>query len=492
MKAYAVFDGGGVKGAALAGALKAAQDSNIEFVGYGGTSAGGIVALLATVGYSGHDLEKVMTTKLSLASVAKEIRQPLSSLDEIRKEFETPGFFTGLRLRKHRGLLQGLAANLGFYDGVTLMQEIFKLVRDKHEGLNQHFTFQDLANLGLPPLKIVASDLGRREPVVFSNAGDDESNGPVLDAVRASMSYPFAFRPVRSGSRLLVDGGLCSNLPVFLFDKERATDRLPLLAFDLVQKRDFDDGNYDLKKLCGSMLDTALEAGDFLMRRSSSDVYHIKITVPSDVHALDFDLDENRLAALFTKGSADTHEYIQRELAPWQQAGNEIEQLQARHAPQEDVEFLLGQFACQLERETKLTFVRTHVMLPTSYATRVVVYHFGMTNDADQDLELAEDAGCSGRCWTTRKSAYADLADAATGDNHVKWKMTRPQQAKVRRDRKTMVSIPIFAPGSEEQLIGVLSADSDAWVNPEGDSNEIEKILSLGQQWAIVLTHVLG
>ena len=60
MRAYAVFDGGGVKGAALAGCLAAAQNIGIEFVGYGGTSAGSIVALLAAVGYSGKELRDVL------------------------------------------------------------------------------------------------------------------------------------------------------------------------------------------------------------------------------------------------------------------------------------------------------------------------------------------------------------------------------------------------------------------------------------------------
>ena len=56
MKAYAVFDGGGVKGAALAGALTAAEQEKIEFQGYGGTSAGSIVALLASIGYTGKEI----------------------------------------------------------------------------------------------------------------------------------------------------------------------------------------------------------------------------------------------------------------------------------------------------------------------------------------------------------------------------------------------------------------------------------------------------
>jgi NTE family protein len=57
MKAYAILDGGGVKGAALVGCLKAAEELGIEFVGYGGTSAGSIIALLASVGYTVAELE---------------------------------------------------------------------------------------------------------------------------------------------------------------------------------------------------------------------------------------------------------------------------------------------------------------------------------------------------------------------------------------------------------------------------------------------------
>ncbi|WP_394223487.1 patatin-like phospholipase family protein [Alteromonas gracilis] len=48
MKAYGVFEGGGVKGVALAGAYKAALENDVDFIGFGGTSAGAIVALLAS------------------------------------------------------------------------------------------------------------------------------------------------------------------------------------------------------------------------------------------------------------------------------------------------------------------------------------------------------------------------------------------------------------------------------------------------------------
>ena len=494
MKAYAVFDGGGVKGAALAGALKAAQTNGIEFVGYGGSSAGSIVALLATVGYTGDELEGVMTEELSLASVASEIKGPLAGLKALQQDLSHPSLAALWRLRAHKTLIGRLSERLGFSDGQAFTERLFAVVKRKAKSLSQHFTFQELAALGMPALKIVASDLGMRRPVVFSNCGGDELNEPVLDAVRASMSYPFAFQPLRVGNRLLVDGGLSSNLPVFLFQRERESDRLPLMAFDLVTGAAFDEGKYDLAKYATRMLETALEAGDYLMREVLCDIHHVAISIPAEVHALDLDLPKAQLQGLFLRGYEATNEYIQWELETWPQAATEIESLQAQHASPDDVQFLLCQFAQHLERDAGLTSVRSNVMLPTSHGTRVVAYHFRMGSDADQDLELDVDAGCSGKCWTTQRPAYADLEDAATGDNFLKWKMTEAQQAKVRHARKTMVSIPIFAPGSDDQLIAVLSADSDTSIAGDGQPDEqaLRKIVEIGKKWAVILTAVLG
>jgi NTE family protein len=492
MQAYAIFDGGGVKGAALAGCLKAAQDSRIEFIGYGGTSAGSIVALLAAVGYTGDELESVMTERLSLSNLADELEGPLSALPEILEKLSDPGIFLGPKLARYKKLLRDLSTNLGFAVGKKLIEDLHQLVVAKHKHIEKGFTFHDLARLGCRPLKIVASDLRGRKPLIFSNAGGEEQGGSVLDAVRASMSYPFAFQPVKINDHYLVDGGLCTNLPVFLFDREREGDRLPLLAFDLVAEQMVTSGEYGLKQYCLDMLETSLEAGDFLMRRSSQDVHHIQIRIPAEISPLDFRLTKERLKALFLKGIADTYEYIQKELGVWQQATNPIEVLQARHASPEDVRFVLEQFASHLERATRLTAVRTHVMLPTDWERRIVAYQYNMDNDADQDLSLAPNGGCSGKCWTDKLPAYADLVDAGTGNNHVKWNMTWQEQKKVRPDRKTMLSIPIFAPGSEDHLIGVLSADSDAHLPLEEDLVEIENAIEIGKKWAVVLTAVLG
>jgi NTE family protein len=57
------------------------------------------------------------------------------------------------------------------------------------------------------PYAAVAADLANNEKVVFRS-------GPVVEAVRASISIPGIFRPVRAGGGLLVDGGLCDPVPV--------------------------------------------------------------------------------------------------------------------------------------------------------------------------------------------------------------------------------------------------------------------------------------
>lgn len=505
MQAYAIFDGGGVKGAALAGCLKAACDSGIEFVGYGGTSAGSIVALLATVGYNGDELHDVMTRDIRLGELLTEVTQPIAALKQVKGDLANFGLRKYLGFRKYKPMFRILTKEFGFADGRALCNGILRLVRRKlGNDLPALFTFQDLEGHKCPPLKIVASDLGARRPLIFSNCGGDEQNGPVLDAIRASMSYPFIFKPVRVNARLLVDGGLCSNLPVFLFDREREQDRLPLLAFDLVVRPAEGRDPYDIGHFCSDMLDTALEAGDFLMRRSMGDIYHVRVNVPAGIGTLDFDLAPDRLQQLFDKGVADTLTFLNKELAQWQQAKNQIERLQALYAPPRDIEFVLQQFAIALERETKMTSVRTQVMLPTGRGTRIVVYHYNMDRDPDQDLELAEDGGCSGRCWTSREPTFADLEDVATGDNYLKWKMTAKQQARIRPDRRTMLSIPIFERMSlgerdldRQRLLGVLSADTNAsvrdmmWLEGNVLSAAGGRAVTVGMQWSGILTRVL-
>jgi NTE family protein len=112
----------------------------------------------------------------------------------------------------------------------------------------------------LHPLKILATDVDSRMPVIFSAAGGHEQNGSVVDAVRASISYPYVFRPVMSNDRLLVDGGLCSNLPILLFAQERNVDRLPVFAFDLAERPTTPTSSSNLLSFSWSLVQAAVIA----------------------------------------------------------------------------------------------------------------------------------------------------------------------------------------------------------------------------------------
>ncbi|EGI8885049.1 hypothetical protein IG679_004752, partial [Salmonella enterica] len=66
LECFAIFEGGGAKGIAFAGALSAAEAHNINFSGYGGASSGAIIALLATLGYTGKEIQlKLKKNKVS-------------------------------------------------------------------------------------------------------------------------------------------------------------------------------------------------------------------------------------------------------------------------------------------------------------------------------------------------------------------------------------------------------------------------------------------
>lgn len=178
MYRYGIFQGGGVKGIALVGALDVVEKQNIQFEGVGGASAGAIVAALYASGYT-----------------ASEMRLIFEGM-----EFET-------LLDSSGWAPWALYQKQGIYRGDKFQNWIYGLLKKKNVRL-----FKDCKK----ELRIVATDLTARTLVVF-----DSQNYPkldVADAVRMSMSIPFVFEPKKLGEHMMVDGGVLSNLPLSLFD----------------------------------------------------------------------------------------------------------------------------------------------------------------------------------------------------------------------------------------------------------------------------------
>ena len=231
-RADAVFEGGGVKGIAFAGAIAAAeQDGGVkEWVNLAGTSAGSIVSALLVAGYDAAGLQKILA----------DAKYPRFA-DTGFGGMWLGGIYNAVFLRR------GLAPGKYFKEWMNEQLAASPLARELGK---TELTFADVRRRDLPPrselpditdekyeratyrLHVITSDVtsGRMAILPDDLPNYEDENGkpfekdtfPIVDAVRMSMSYPFLFAPVtlHHGGRpyYMVDGGLLSNFPIWMFD----------------------------------------------------------------------------------------------------------------------------------------------------------------------------------------------------------------------------------------------------------------------------------
>ena len=157
------LSGGGARGLAHIGVLKALEDAGIRPDFLAGTSMGGLIAAGYAAGLSPDDLEQI---SLEYASVRRLWKLADPTLPR-------RGLFQGERLR-------------AFFE--------------------QHLQGRTFADLNIP-LTLIAVDLNSGQEIRIQE-------GLVSEAVRATVSIPGLLAPVESEGQRLVDGGLLNNLPV--------------------------------------------------------------------------------------------------------------------------------------------------------------------------------------------------------------------------------------------------------------------------------------
>ena len=221
----AVFEGGGVKGISLAGAVKAAEQAGVVFNRVAGTSSGSIVAALLAAGFSADEMSEIVKTT------------PFESFLHRAPIFNTKVIGPAARLFLKKGL----------YSGEALEVWIHHILAAK--GVK---TFADIPQ---GKLMIIASDITNGRILVLpedlGKLGANPSRFAVSKAIRMSTSIPYFFDPVmlrmtgeaaRGKSFVdqfvyIVDGGLLSNFPLWLFDDASEGDGLkpvPTLGFQMV------------------------------------------------------------------------------------------------------------------------------------------------------------------------------------------------------------------------------------------------------------------
>ena len=459
-----------MKGLALAGCLAAAESRGVEFIGYGGTSAGSIVALLGAVGYKGNEIRDLMRQE-SFTSFLDDGGKELDTIKKVATLIFEDSRFKSVRVARtlfsQRALIRKLYTEVGLYTATNLEKFLLAKVKDKYPRIGNDFKFSDLYEAAGRSLKVVAADIVARKSLTFSmnHKTKADMDISVITAVRASMSYPFVFKPVKMHNNYLSDGGISSNLPVFLFEQERKSRNVPVLAFDLIVPSKYrTEADYNLLKFSEDLLMTTMESSDKLLRGLVTGLHYIPIIVPEGIDTLKFSLSSAEQSELYAAGYDAASEYLDNEVGHWFTRGEgKIKELQAQRSVRpETIQALLAVAAQEFELKTQASAVRCCIMLPTGHDTQIIVYQHGMTGDPDADLEIGLGSGCSGRAYSERMVVAADLTTA-------QWKLTVNERAKIREDREAALSVPLFDVSSSvngridagnDRVLGVLNIDT--------------------------------
>src|SRR5580698_3831160 len=185
-----VLEGGGALGLAHIGVLRWLEENHIPVDRMAGTSMGAFIGALYA---SGRSVDEIQTMALGNADVFT-LQAPYSDVSFRRRED---------RKDLPQAITLDLNGGIGLRNAVLSDTGLNELLREQFSAYNN----EDVSFDQMPiPFRCVATDLNSLSPVVFSN-------GSVAEAVRASISIPGIFSPVKYNGHYLVDGAIVDNLP---------------------------------------------------------------------------------------------------------------------------------------------------------------------------------------------------------------------------------------------------------------------------------------
>lgn len=190
-----VLSGGGAAGLTHIGVIQALEENGIPIDHITGSSMGALIGAMYAAGLSPWEIDSLFRTELymTMAEGGVEPRYqyyfkdgpPDASLISLKFDLDTT-IQTSLPTNLRSPVLLDFEQLRGFAPAAALA----------NYDMDQLFV----------PYRCVASDITNQRAVVFSR-------GDLVQAVRASMSYPFYFKPIRVEGNLMMDGGLYNNFP---------------------------------------------------------------------------------------------------------------------------------------------------------------------------------------------------------------------------------------------------------------------------------------
>jgi len=190
-------EGGGVKLIGHIGALAAIENKGFIPSHMAGTSAGGMVVAFRQAGYDPAELKQIVF------------------------DINFSDFLSGAPLGTK---IYHLLKNKGIYSTDKLYNFIKEKLSNKGVKYFGDFKTENKDLRWRYKLKLIASDISDAKMLVLPDDiklyNFDPDYLEVAEAVRMSISIPGFFRPVKLGKNFIVDGGLLSNFPVWIFDSD--------------------------------------------------------------------------------------------------------------------------------------------------------------------------------------------------------------------------------------------------------------------------------
>lgn len=201
-KVGVVFSGGGAKGLAHIGVLKALEENEIPIDYVVGTSMGGIVAGSYAAGMSPQQIEDIVLSREFLYWINGDLESEYNYVYSKKEGY--PSFIrlnlsldSTFNFQFNSSIASDLSLNFALAEK---MAQASAISRNNFDSL-------------FVPLRVVAADIFTQNEVILNK-------GVLSDALRATQTVPFFYTPIKVDNKYLFDGGVYNNFPVDVVQKD--------------------------------------------------------------------------------------------------------------------------------------------------------------------------------------------------------------------------------------------------------------------------------
>lgn len=238
-----VLSGGGAKGIAHVGVLKALEENEIPIDYVTGTSMGGIVAGCYAAGMSPQQIEEIMLSKEFIGWVSGRLEpgynyyynRPDDNASVLKINLSLDSTFN---FNLNSSIANDLSLNFALAE---VMAQPAAIAKGNFDSL-------------FVPLRVVAADIFTQTEVILKS-------GSLSDALRATQTVPFFYSPIKVDNKYLFDGGVYNNFPVDVMQRDFNPD---VIIGSNVSSKVYDEYPYneDEKLISKSLLYLLLDKSD--------------------------------------------------------------------------------------------------------------------------------------------------------------------------------------------------------------------------------------